>query len=224
MQEETAGRRALQPRGHPFYNAGTMTPAEFVRKWAASKGGERAVAQKHFIDICRLLGEQTPSEADPSSDFYAFEKGARRPDGEGFADVWLKGHFAWEYKGKRKDLTAAYKQVSDYREAPGNPPLLIVCDIDRFEVHTNWTNTENWVYRFANTNLLSDERVQVSTASGSATDAPSLTARARVVGAQNDSWGGRVGLSVPIRVHLWQENVSGHGTRRRRGSPLTGSG
>jgi len=89
-----------------------MTPAEFVRKWAASKGGERAVAQEHFIDLCRLLGEQTPSEADSSGDFYSFEKGARRPDGEGFADVWSKDHFAWEYKGKRKDLSAAYKQVS----------------------------------------------------------------------------------------------------------------
>ena len=152
-----------------------MTPAEFVHKWAASKGGERAVAQEHFIDLCRLLGEQTPTQADPAGDFFAFEKGARKPDGDGFADVWLKEHFAWEYKGKRKDLAAAYKQVSDYREALGNPPLLVVCDIDRFEVHTNWTNTEKWVYRFANTDLLSDTPVDVSTASGPAEDAPLLT-------------------------------------------------
>jgi hypothetical protein len=153
-----------------------MTHAEFVRKWAASKGGERAVSQEHFIDLCRLLGEATPSEADPSGDFYAFEKGARRPDGEGFADVWLKDHFAWEYKGKRKDLAAAYKQVCDYREALGNPPLLIVCDIDRFEVHTNWTNTEKWIYRFSNGDLLSDSPVPASTVSAPAEDAPRLTA------------------------------------------------
>src|SRR4030042_1192144 len=89
----------------------------------------------------RLGGEPPPPEADPASDFYAFEKGARKPDGEGFADVWLKEHFAWEYKGKRKDLAAAYKQVCDYREALGNPPLLVVCDIDRFAIHTNWTTT-----------------------------------------------------------------------------------
>lgn len=153
-----------------------MNPAEFVRKWAASKGSERAVAQEHFIDLCRLLGEQTPSEADPAGDFYAFEKGARRPDGDGFANVWLKGHFAWEYKGKRKNLEAAYKQVSDYREALGNPPLLIVCDIDRFEIHTNWTNTEKWIYRFKNADLLSDQPVAVSTVSAPAEDAPPLTA------------------------------------------------
>ena len=74
-----------------------MTPSEFVKKWAASQGGERATSQEHFIDLCRLLGEQAPTEADPNGDFYAFEKGAKTPDGNGFADVWLKGHFAWEY-------------------------------------------------------------------------------------------------------------------------------
>ena len=153
-----------------------MNPAEFVSKWAASKRGERSVSQEHFIDVCRLLNERTPNEADPSGDIYAFDKGARKPDGQGFADVWLNDHFAWEYKGKRKDLTAAYKQVSDYRESLGNPPLLVVCDIDRFEVHTNWTNTENWIYRFSNTDLLSDAQVSVSTAAGPAEDAPPLTA------------------------------------------------
>ena len=171
-----ASHRGSAGDSYPFYNAGMTTPAEFVQKWAASKRGERAVAQPHFIDLCRLLGEPTPNEADPSGDFYAFEKGARKPDGEGFADVWLKGHFAWEYKGKRKDLAAAYKQVCDYREALGNPPLLVVCDIDRFEVHTNWTNTEKWIYRFSNADLLTDNPVRVSTVSVVAEDAPRLTA------------------------------------------------
>ena len=27
-----------------------------------------------------------------------------------------RGFFAWEYKGKRADLKAAYKQLLDYRE------------------------------------------------------------------------------------------------------------
>src|SRR4030042_187429 len=83
-----------------------ISPSAFVQKWAASRGAERATAQEHFIDLCRLLDEQTPNEADPSGDFYAFEKGARTLDGDGFADVWLKGYFAWEYKGKHKDLPA----------------------------------------------------------------------------------------------------------------------
>jgi hypothetical protein len=153
-----------------------ISPSAFVQKWAASKGAERAAAQEHFIDLCRLLDEQTPNEADPSGDFYAFEKGAKTLEGDGFADVWLKGHFAWEYKGKHKDLQAAYKQVQTYREALGNPPLLVVSDMEHYEIHTNWTNTEKWIYRFRNADIMSDAKVEVSTAAGPAADAPVLNA------------------------------------------------
>ena len=84
-----------------------MTPSEFAAKWAGSTRTERAAAQEHFIDLCRMLGVPTPNEADPTGDWYAFEKGAgKAAGGDGFADVWKRGHFAWEYKGKRKDLAA----------------------------------------------------------------------------------------------------------------------
>ena len=64
----------------------------------------------------------------------------RRPTAaDGWADVWKRDHFGWEYKGKHKDLDAAYKQLLLYREDLENPPLLVVCDMDRFEVHTNFT-------------------------------------------------------------------------------------
>jgi hypothetical protein len=80
----------------------------------------------------------TPNEADPDGERYAFEKGAKKLGGEdGFADVWKRGFFAWEYKGKKKDLAAAYEQLNRYREDLENPPILVVCDMDRFEVHTN---------------------------------------------------------------------------------------
>jgi hypothetical protein len=126
-----------------------MTPAEFVAKWQGSTRAERAAAQEHFIDLCRMLGQPTPNDADPTGDWYAFEKGAGKADGgEGWADVWMRDHFAWEYKGKRKDLAAAYSQLNGYREALGNPPLLVVCDLARFEIHTNFTNTVPRVYRF----------------------------------------------------------------------------
>jgi type II restriction/modification system DNA methylase subunit YeeA len=68
--------------------------------------------------------------------------------GQGFADVWMSGHFAWEYKGKHKNLDAAYQQLLQYKEDLENPPLLVVCDLDRFEVHTNFTNTAKRVFRF----------------------------------------------------------------------------
>jgi len=134
-----------------------MTPSEFAAKWAGSTRTERAASQEHFIDLCRMLGVPTPNEADPTGDWYAFEKGAGKvAGGDGFADVWKKGHFAWEYKGKRKDLDTAYQQLLQYREALDNPPLLVVCDLDRFQVHTNFTDTAKKVHRFDLDDLAKD--------------------------------------------------------------------
>ena len=133
------------------------TPAEFAKKWDGNTRTERAASQEHFIDLCRMLGVPTPNEADPTGDEYAFEKGAEKTaGGDGFADVWKRGHFAWEYKGKHKDLKAAYQQLLQYREALENPPLLVVCDLDRFEIHTNFTNTPAIVHAFDLECLLAD--------------------------------------------------------------------
>lgn len=101
-----------------------MTPHEFVRKWSASRLKERSASQEHFIDLCHLLGEATPAEADSHGDRYCFEKGARKSGGGGgWADVWRRDCFAWEYKGKRKNLDDAFAQLQRYAIALGNPPL-----------------------------------------------------------------------------------------------------
>ena len=50
------------------------------------------------------------------------------------------GCFGWEYKGKHKDLDAAHRQLLQYAGALGNPPLLVVSDIARIVIRTNWTN------------------------------------------------------------------------------------
>src|SRR5262245_48773211 len=111
-----------------------MTPQEFIQKWSPSQLRERQGSQEHFIDLCRLLGQSTPAEADASGENYCFDKGAKKHGaGDGWADVWKRGHFAWEYKGKHKDLGAAYDQLLLYRESLDNPPLLIVSDMHRFE-------------------------------------------------------------------------------------------
>ena len=139
--------------------ANTLSPAEFATKWMGSTRTERAAAQEHFIDLCRMIGVATPNEADPTGDGYAFEKGAGKSEGrDGFADVWKRARFAWEYKGKKKDLKAAYNQLLQYREALENPPLLVVCDLDRFEIHTNFTNTLSVVHRFCLADLLADPK------------------------------------------------------------------
>ncbi|MCK1271368.1 MULTISPECIES: class I SAM-dependent DNA methyltransferase [unclassified Bradyrhizobium] len=126
-----------------------MTPDEFVRKWKHVELKERAAAHSHFIDLCRMLDEPAPTDVDPKGDWYAFERGATKTTGgEGWADVWKRDHFGWEYKGKRKDLRAAFAQLQQYALALENPPLLVVCDMDRFEIHTNWTNSVSAVHEF----------------------------------------------------------------------------
>jgi len=81
--------------------------------------------------------------------------------GDGWADVCKRHHFGWEYKGKHKDLAAAYQQLLLYREDLGNPPLLVVCDMDRFEVHTNFTDTLKRVYDFNLAGLASPSNLDV---------------------------------------------------------------
>ena len=68
---------------------------------------------------------------------------SRAPEGHrgGWADVWKRHHFAWEYKGRRADLDAAFGQHRQYALALENPPLLIVSDMRRFRIRTNWTNS-----------------------------------------------------------------------------------
>ena len=126
-----------------------MTPGGFIAKWRASELKERSASQEHFIDLCRLLGEPTPAEADPAGERYCFERGARKDSGgDGWADVWKRGCFAWEYKGRRADLDAAFNQLRQYALALENPPLLIVSDMARFRIRTNWTNSVSVTHEF----------------------------------------------------------------------------
>jgi type II restriction/modification system DNA methylase subunit YeeA len=119
-----------------------MTPDAFIRKWSDSQLRERQGSQEHFIDLCRLLGEPTPAEDDPFGERYCFERGASKVGGgDGWADVWRRGCFGWEYKGRHANLGAALRQLQIYAPDLENPPYLVVSDMDRIEVHTNFTNT-----------------------------------------------------------------------------------
>ena len=119
-----------------------MNAAEFIAKWRKVELKERSAAQEHFLDLCRMLGHPTPAEADPTGQTFCFEKGAEKHGGgDGFADVWKKDFFGLEYKGKHKDLDNAYNQLLLYRDALASPPILVVCDLDRIVIHTNFTKT-----------------------------------------------------------------------------------
>lgn len=132
-----------------------MTPQDFIAKWRNVELKERTASQSHFLDLCHLLGVDDPVTSDPKGEWFTFEKGASKTTGgEGWADVWRKNCFAWEYKGKRKDLTAAFAQLQLYTTALDNPPLLITSDMDHIRIHTNWTNTVQKVHDITLNDLL----------------------------------------------------------------------
>ncbi len=113
-----------------------MTPEAFIARWKDNTLTERAGAQAHFDDLCDLLGVAKPR--DPDS--YCFERGAKKAGGgDGWADVWKRGHFGWENKKPGRDLGAALKQLTDYALQLDNPPLLVVCDREHIVIHTAFT-------------------------------------------------------------------------------------
>src|SRR5467141_2902450 len=156
-----------------------MTPAEFKRKWARYSGKETSAYQEHFNDLCALLGQPSPAAADPTgSESFCFQKRvvkdaelfafnesnrvAEQPETErGFADVWKRGCFAWEYKGKKKNLDEAYRQLLRYRESLLNPPLLVVCDFERYVVRTNFIGTVQEVHEFTNDQVDRPEHLKI---------------------------------------------------------------
>ena len=110
-----------------------MTPAEFIAHWQNNPLTERAGAQQHFDDLCDLLGVDKPRDPDN----YCFERGAQKDaGGGGWADVWKRDCFGWENKKPHRDLHKALAQLREYAGNLGNPPLLIVCDRERIEIHT----------------------------------------------------------------------------------------
>src|SRR5574338_806028 len=122
-----------------------MTPQAFIAKWRDNALTERQGAQSHFLDLCDLLA--VPKPHDPER--YCFERGALRTgSGRGWADVWLAGHFGWEYKAPGRDLAAALRQLMTYALALDNPPLLVVSDTRLIQIHTHFTGTPSETHSF----------------------------------------------------------------------------
>ena len=122
----------------------------FQATWRVAQGSELALAQTHFLDLCALVG--LPDHA--LGDGVAFERAvAKVGGGTGFADAWVRGRFAMEHKGRGADLDKSYAQLQQYKDALENPPLLIVSDFDRFEVHTSCTGMAKKVHGFGRKGL-----------------------------------------------------------------------
>ena len=117
-----------------------ITAEKFVGDWKISTLNEKQGAQTHFRELCRMLAVPEPS-ATSRAEGYCFEEFVDKVGGgQGYADAWKRGCFAWEYKSPGGDLKAALKQLKLYASDLENPPLLIVSDMRRIEIHTNWTS------------------------------------------------------------------------------------
>jgi len=55
-----------------------MTPQAFIKKWQQSELKERSASQSHFNDLCALLGEPNPTDADQAGEWFCFEKGMKK--------------------------------------------------------------------------------------------------------------------------------------------------
>lgn len=85
-----------------------LTVADFVHRWKIFSPTENAGAQSHFNDLCEILDEKRPAESNSAGENYTFRKHVSKTrGGKGFADLWKRDHFAWEYKRKQKNLQKA---------------------------------------------------------------------------------------------------------------------
>ncbi|MDD2712417.1 MAG: hypothetical protein PHU77_05785 [Simplicispira sp.] len=121
-----------------------ITAPAFIAKWGAPDGvpgpayhlNEEQGAQSHFLDLCELLAVPKPGSA-PG---YLFEEKSKIIGGKtGYADVFMRGVFAWENKAPGKNLDAALKQLLTYSLALENPPILVVSDRLSIRIHTQFT-------------------------------------------------------------------------------------
>ncbi len=139
-----------------------MHISEFIQKWRGTELTEKSASHEHFIDLCRVFDHPTPAEQDQSGKEFTFEKGATKPDkSDGWADIWKRDYFAWEYKSPGKDLEEAYKQLQRYEDALENPPLLVVCDMDRFIIRTKFTNMKTEKHEFSLLDLREEANYEI---------------------------------------------------------------
>ena len=66
----------------------------------------------------------------------------------GWADERKRHHFAWEYMGEHVDLDEAFSELCECGLDLEKPPLLIVSDVARFRIRTNWTDSVSETHEF----------------------------------------------------------------------------
>lgn len=146
--------------------------SDFVTRWAASEGAERANKDLFLSELCDLLDvpRPDPTTGDPDRDAYVFEKDVRRADADGTPqsvgriDLYRKGAFVLEAKqGSTKEgrrmgtarrgtagwavaMQDAYGQALSYaRLLDDPPPFLIVVDVGHcVELFSCFDGSRSW--------------------------------------------------------------------------------
>jgi len=134
----------------------SMLPQEFYKNWQDVDLRERQTYQRHFLDVCQLVGIEMPTQGKtPDGKEFVFEKDTRKESGGlGYADVWYENRFAVEYKSPGKDLNAAYAQLKQYWEKLRYPPILIVTDIHDWYIYTHFRNADNQMFHYKHSDIL----------------------------------------------------------------------
>lgn len=115
----------------------------------------------HFTDLCGLLGEPTPTEADPTGEHYSFERGGRKDTGgDPWVDAWKRRCFGAEHKGNHADIAPAFDQLRQYALAPGEPNADDRLRKDAFRIRTNWTNSVTATHDLVSDDLVGNDPPQ----------------------------------------------------------------
>jgi type II restriction/modification system DNA methylase subunit YeeA len=133
-----------------------LSPLEFVNRWRGTDLNELAAYQVFFNGLCELVQHPKPGDAGTDDATYRFEYPVRKPGGQfGRADVFKKGAWVWEFKDRStRKLEGAYEQLLTYRDSLENPPLLIVCNLEKFLIRTAFSNTPSKAFEFTLEDLL----------------------------------------------------------------------
>jgi hypothetical protein len=102
-----------------------MNVSQFVAKWREVELTERSASHQHFLDLCSVFDHPHPVRQIPLVKTSRSKTGAaQHSSGKGWADVWKRGFFGWEYKGNIK--------ISRQH-------MISSCVIERrFENHLSW--------------------------------------------------------------------------------------
>ncbi|WP_233457463.1 DNA methyltransferase [Melaminivora jejuensis] len=138
--------------------ADNAAAAAFIARWQGVAASELATAQSFVIELCALLGVDTP-HATPEQD-YMFERPVTFQHGDGSTssgriDCYRRGHFVLEAKKLRAaghtkgfddGMLRARSQAEGYARAlpaaEGRPPFLLVLDVGNvIEVYAEFSRS-----------------------------------------------------------------------------------